>query len=1013
MFVRAMLWKEFREHRVQAAIFAALSVGVVVAASLLDPELARESFRTMLSATFAWACGMVTGAILLANESESMTQVFLDHLPRSRQQVWWAKLAFGLALTLMQAGILFGSCMFLRQSFSSSESAPVTLVAIVLGGLFGLCCGLFGSALGGNVLSAVGWSVVGMFLTLILGWVFSLLLSIFAWDLELSNEAEPALMFLAFVAAMPIPLAISSWVYTRLDRERAAASGVRSPRRFHFGATWLGLRQTLWLSLRQGRGLFLFLAIVAMIGSVALIAVPFATWPILTLLIGLLAGVGIVGDEQYYGSFRFLAEQRIPLGRFWFTKVASRFAVAVMLVMAMLLAAGLGRAIAREIAATEVNARLRDQGWKQFVDQIGAANVLGAWFAYGFAFGHVAGLFARKSFVAFALGLVGSVSCLLLWFPSMLGGGLPWWQVFLIPVGLLLLAKLMLWKWATERLYSARAWALTTAFALGAIGFITMALCNRVWEAPAIGEPFDVASFEFEYPPRAENDVRTKLFQAVELFNTQRINRPEAFDERDSRVFAIEQQKGPRLRLQDRISIAIATGWPKNDPELEANIDVACGGGWVESLKEAAALPASVVDDPRDLAISPPGISSRLFTPSRYAAARALEIQARGNDGEALDLIATLLAVTRHAQTRSTLGSTLAAIQIERNALDALETWSNRPGVSQTLLEKALAMVREHESKRPPIADNLKAEFIYHRDFLAIATNPYRERASGDWGQYLAVAANLAPWERARRQRLVNACFDLMMQETTLTYPEMLARCRVEQTVEHNVTPIAWAYRMLPVAKDDAGEEIRAELAPMVATELILRTIPVFMRSFEIGRYLSICRVRAAQIRLALLIHQHRHGKTAERLDQLVPGILPAVPIDPYSEQPFRYRAIGQEEWLAWTESVFPGDENWGVADTVAPGPPGAMPAGIGIPGAAMGAALPTRFRPTNLSDEHASFRRLLPGYGVIWSVGADGVDDGGRARQESFDHPSAYVREPRPKAGDLLFVTPKIKKSD
>jgi hypothetical protein len=479
MFVRAMLWKEFREHRVQAAIFVVIAIGIMFAARFLGQEMSRDSFQTVMSATFAWACGMVTGAILLANENESMTQVFLDHLPRSRQQVWLAKLGFGVLLTLLQAGILFGSCMILRQSYSPSESAPVTLVAIILGGLFGLCCGLFGSALGGNVLAAVGWSVVGLFLTLIVGWVFFLMLSIVASDLELSKGVEAPLTLLAFIAAMPVPLALSSWVYTRLDRERAAASGSPS-RRFRFRATWLGLRQTLWLSLRQGRTLFLFLAVVAAVGSLLLIAAPFATWPVLTLFIGLLAGVGIVGDEQYYGSFRFLAEQRIPLGRFWFIKVASRFAVAVALVLAMLLAAGLGRAIAREIIRTEVIAQLRDQEWRMLLDQIGRANVLGAWLAYGFAFGHVAGLFARKTFVAFALGLVGSISCLMLWYPSMVGGGLPWWQVFAIPISLLLFAKLSLWKWATDRLYTARAWMLTTAFAAGAISFIAVALCNRV-----------------------------------------------------------------------------------------------------------------------------------------------------------------------------------------------------------------------------------------------------------------------------------------------------------------------------------------------------------------------------------------------------------------------------------------------------------------------------------------------------------------------------------------------------
>ena len=48
-------------------------------------------------------------------------------------------------------------------------------------------------------------------------------------------------------------------------------------------------------------------------------------WPVATLLVGVLCGATAFADEQQ-GPFRFLGDQRLPLGRFWLVKVGVRFA---------------------------------------------------------------------------------------------------------------------------------------------------------------------------------------------------------------------------------------------------------------------------------------------------------------------------------------------------------------------------------------------------------------------------------------------------------------------------------------------------------------------------------------------------------------------------------------------------------------------------------------------------------------------------------------------------------------
>src|SRR5205085_1469850 len=59
----------------------------------------------------------------------------------------------------------------------------------------------------------------------------------------------------------------------------------------------------------------------------------------------------------------------------------------------------------------------------------------------------------------------------------------------------------------------------------------------------------------------------------------------------------------------------------------------------------------------------------------------------------------------------------------------------------------------------------------------------------------------------------------------------------------------------------------------------------------------SRCHVDACRLCLALRLYQLDEGKTAQRLEDLVPKYLPQAPVDPYSGQPFRYR-ISQGERL-------------------------------------------------------------------------------------------------------------------
>ena len=53
------------------------------------------------------------------------------------------------------------------------------------------------------------------------------------------------------------------------------------------------------------------------------------------MIVGLLCGATAFADEQQ-GSFRFLGDQRLPLGRLWLVKVGVRFGIAVVAALVVL-----------------------------------------------------------------------------------------------------------------------------------------------------------------------------------------------------------------------------------------------------------------------------------------------------------------------------------------------------------------------------------------------------------------------------------------------------------------------------------------------------------------------------------------------------------------------------------------------------------------------------------------------------------------------------------------------------
>ena len=335
-------------------------------------------------------------------------------------------------------------------------------------------------------------------------------------------------------------------------------------------------------------------------------------WPIATLLIGVLCGATAFADEQD-GPFRFLGDQRFPLGRLWLVKVGVRFALAVtaaLIVLAPSFFVALGNALARNQT---------NDGTPHFVAAFAFylfhsslilvcpwVVFLTVWLISGFAAGCLCGLLLRNGLAAGVFALFLSALLTAVWVPSMLGGGLHAWQALGPPVVLLLSTRLLLRPWAAGRIASWTTAVRLTPFVVLALLWVAGGLWYRVLEIPYVPDTGALDAFRASLPTPDQNEggelarraclrfeeLQGKL-QAEQLARGGRPGDPAGGRPGDPN----RPEVSPMLRAGD----VLDKGWNPDDADLTVWLDRLFAGEWVGMLKKSSDLPLGMFDDLRNL----------------------------------------------------------------------------------------------------------------------------------------------------------------------------------------------------------------------------------------------------------------------------------------------------------------------------------------------------------------------------------------------------------------------------
>lgn len=947
MLIRAMLWKEWREHSSVVLVLALFSISMLVAVALLaqppNPsapatDIVRHlGLGRLATVMLVVTAGMVCGSASFAGERENGTSAFLDTLPVYRAPLWLAKflagfvLAAGLSIIITSTAAVLG----LIQSWSS-------VAALGIYTAMAYAWGLLGSTWTRSTLAAVG---VGVLAALAAAMLLVIPLMLW-WTSPGQFWLRPRGLYLFVVAMLLLPLGLSLWHFTGVDRHRLAEDQQASLRLFLFQRWIARLSACAWLTRRQLRRptqvllpLALFWGLILLVPPV----VPWLYWPPLALLLGVLVAILSMSEEQSQQVYRYWGEQRLPLGSLIVTKLLGSALLLLLLLTAMALPLFLRSQWSGSMQALRGYTLLAGLFRSPLFDELG-------WYGwrylllpagYGFASGWLCGLLIRKRVpatgVALFLGGLGTLA----WIPSLLAGGTHHWQLWATPLVWLLTAAALLSPWMKDRLWHARG---LTTFSIGLSGSVLVLAAGLGWRVLEIpNQPDGEADLAYitEIPSFDDNLAGRDMRMAAEACARQATLLANQYDQP---LRAPRDAAGRHQRLEERLDNALRLGWPnlKQDPALNE---------WLEALFREAGPPPSPQADPatppwpilaHQAARDPAGIYEypqllagnhprTTYENARRLAAvllgRGLQLQSQAQPDRFPDYLHTCLGLIRHLRNAAPLQGFYTALDVERFTLSAVDRWLEAEcAPSQHALHQAVQLLESHDLHIAPTHHFDPApHYLIERYLLRESLN-----TPSQWlGSYLGLnpsssleqdppeveailLAWTVPWERERTRRIVGL--------------------GLESGLRHD-----------PVY-----------LYGRPGFSLILGRIRSPAEIQEHERYIRTLR-RVACIRLATLNYHRQFRHYPPTLETLLRHhLLQSLPADPYAPQaqPLRYRLVQVEVTT---------DE--GRRGELLRNPPPALNQRYLLQGTA---SLPAEL--------------FVPaGEPLLWSVGPDQVDQGGR----------------------------------
>ncbi len=869
-----MLWKEYRQQRSNWIAITVLAILLVEGLLATTNRGNLVVFRLNVVPAIAIvgtiiAYGIISGALLVSSEKEDGTLDFLDNLTGRRASIWRGKLCAGVLLTFSQSLVVAG--------YFVARGIGIWQVAILLPplGLVSLAWGLLGGALCRHSLTAM------LMATALMSTCFALAYPLSLW--------YPLIIAIELAAGLTATV-VARQIFCRNDRQRRiGARKARSASRLRFLASW---QVVFWLVFRQGHWLLLGVAAGAIVLAFTVNLAPFLIWPAATLVLGMACGLAVFCPDQYSGRL-FWAAQGLSRGRIWNAKLLAWAAIlAGVLTLTWMVISAQARAVGTIQSAT--NLHHAKHASNSFLEPFSPTTALSSWAGptvepernldpilfltlwpvYGFCIGLFLGQVLRRPVIALILTVFIMPVVVALWVPSFLIGGLPVWQVMVIPLTLLLTSRLAQRPWTSDRLWNVGPLTGIVVASIFMVCWLAGCLWYRVIEVPDVGEPFDVKAFLATLPSEENNQAGKLIRDALAELGRQVSLADERFvrDTESGNAFNEGTGTAPdRAANIRRLLGAEAKGknWFEQNPEMARWMDSLFESQWFADLRRAVDLPLGVVQDPRggQVSLGPRPETQEL---GWVVQLRALQLEAKGDLRGTLSLFETALGVARQLENKAPSWSYWGGVQLEAVVLRlGLDRWLRKAGSDKELLKAAQAMLQKHEADSPDPVNAIKAEYLKLRDL-----DPFEEREKSLLDSTYRRLAEETPWEKDRQRRIFRAITFGALQ---LVHPPYPAAFLGINTGAHDPFATAAEQDGLPPKLGPASKLSASEWGAFILQSWPAKgSAYVYIEMLTVDRAVSL---QAAQIVVAVRLYQADHTRLPAKLEELVPTYLPALPM--------------------------------------------------------------------------------------------------------------------------------------
>jgi len=870
----ARLW--WKEARTLWPLWAAVLAMALVVGGLYF-RYDRPSIRggdlpqALIAVTILYA--FAVGSTAFAGEREGKTLAFLDTLPVGRRALWWGKASF--AFLSLFALALTCSALALALSTLTRHLDP-SAVGATSGSRFGafgatprvgsrvdetvtfllaaLTWSLFWSALRENVLSVAVLAMLSVasveLASSALGGT-GLVLSALSYRLAFAGVALAASWAILTRAPRPGRPPAAPRTVTIAPPAARADAAVRRP----WGPAFLAL---IWQTAREARSAGLTLVAAGGFGFVMLAFLLLAYSPpgsagdavawflLIAAALGLAAGVNVFGISNRQRDYRFLVHHGVRPGLVWLARV---------LVWAVPVAAFAW--LLDRFGVTWMNGRLGrpmpSPGWLVV--------------ATGFAVGQLCGLTIRRPITAGAIGVLAMILLMPPLIALQLLRIVPGEGLALVPLALLLIGLAWSGDWMAERPGAGR-W-LRLGGLVGVAGALLFGgfVAYRSRSVPDIGNPFE----------------RTEAVPAVAAGE----GAAAGYRRAAAACIPLPPSRGSVVDFTP-VERVIADGW---DPDARIVV-----GYWrsnaaaIDLARRAAARHGPGFSRPATITgFLNPALDAlrRLVT---LLALDARERQSRGDLAGEWEDIRAIGRMANHAAEGGGIIQRLVSRALAARRFQIGTSWAADARQTPALLRAALA----DADPRPPILEAVRVEAGIYDRAMDLPAEELAQAVSSSGRvprsnlQVIADAGLYAPWERARARRLFRILFAQMAEVAAL---DPWARPAEVGNFGVPGSGFAWPPRVKRWFFPAAELERAIEGTPIV--QLLQPATRTTLYAFD----QEAVERRAFELILALRVWQLEHGgRYPLALRELVPSVLPALPIDPFSGKAFGYiPSQGQE----------------------------------------------------------------------------------------------------------------------